>query len=108
MTRAAVLCISVLLSGAVATRAQHAAKAGAGDATAGEAVFQRNCVMCHSVTQDVKIVGPSLYSVMRGPHAHKAAEVHEIVVKGKGQMPAMGDRLSEQELTDLMAYLRKL
>ena len=96
----------MVLAGSVAVGAQ-ATHAGKGDAVAGETTFQRRCVMCHSLTPDVKIVGPSLYSEMRGPHAHTAASVREIIVNGKGQMPPMGKQLTDAEIADVLAYLRK-
>lgn len=89
-------------------QATHASKrAAVGDAEAGQEIFQRRCIMCHSLSPGVKIVGPSLYSEMRGPHPHTAAAVREIIVNGKGQMPAMGKQLTDQEIADVLAYLRK-
>ena len=106
MHRSFLVAGAAVLSGSVSLGAQatHAAK---GDAAAGETTFQRRCVMCHSLSPDVKIVGPSLYSEMRGAHAHTAAYVRETIVNGKGQMPPMGKQLTDQELADVLAYLRK-
>lgn len=87
-------------------QATHSAKRPAGDAAAGETVFGRRCVMCHSLSPGVKIVGPSLYSEMRGPHARTVAQVREVIVKGKGQMPAMGPQMTDQEIADVLAYVR--
>ena len=66
---------AMAVAGSIAIQAQatHVVKRAAGDGEAGEATFQRRCVMCHSLSSDVKIVGPSLYSEMRGPHAQTAA-----------------------------------
>lgn len=88
-------------------QAAHASKRAAGDAVAGQETFQRRCVMCHSLSPGVKIVGPSLFSEMHGPHAHTAAAVREIIVNGKGQMPPMGKQLTDGEIADVLAYLRK-
>lgn len=93
--------------GTAGAQATHTGSKTAGDATAGEAVFQRRCVMCHSLSPEVKIVGPSLYSEMRGPHARTAAVVRETIVNGKGQMPPMGKQLTDQEIADVLQYLRK-
>ena len=87
-------------------QAAHAAKPVAGDAEAGQTVFQHHCVMCHAVTPDTKIVGPSLYSEMRGPHAKSSGAVRQVIVHGKGQMPALGPQLSDMDVADLLAYLR--
>lgn len=95
------------LGAGAGAQATHAGNKVAGDAAAGETTFQRRCVMCHSLSPEVKIVGPSLYSEMRGPHARTAASVREIVVNGKGQMPPMGKQLTDQEIADVLVYLRK-
>ena len=89
-------------------QAHHPASQGAADSDAGATVFQHYCTMCHSVEPGVKIVGPSLYAVMKGPHANSASTVRGIIAKGKGQMPPMGDKLAEQDIANLLAYLRKL
>ena len=95
------------LSTRVGAQDTHASKKTAGDAVAGEATFQRRCVMCHSLQPDVKIVGPSLHSELRGPHARTVASAREIIVNGKGQMPPMGKQLTDEEIADVLAYLRK-
>ncbi len=74
----------------------------------GQVVFQHTCVMCHSTQPGVKIVGPSLASVLRGPHANQTHAVREIVLNGKGKMPAEKGKLSDQQIADLLAYLRTL
>lgn len=98
-----------LLAGGSRLEAQatHAGKRAAADAEAGEGTFQRRCVMCHSLSPDVKIVGPSLYSEMRGPRARTAAYVRETIVNGKGLMPPMGKQMTDHEIADVLAYLRK-
>lgn len=100
---AATLFISLPISG----RAQ-ASHAAAGKTEDGQTVFQHTCVMCHSTQPGVKIVGPSLASVLRGPHAGNTRAVREIILNGKGRMPAEKDKLSDQQIADLLAYLRTL
>ena len=78
------------------------------DVTAGATVFQHSCVMCHAITPNVKIVGPSLYSVMRGPRALPAKTVTGIVWNGKGRMPGFRQKLSNADTADLLAYLHGL
>lgn len=104
----AIFTLTLFMAGLFSSgQATHAVKHVTGDPEAGQQTFQHNCVMCHALTPDTKIVGPSLYSEMRGPHAKSAAAVREVVVHGKNQMPAMGSKLSDQDIADLLAYLRK-
>ncbi len=94
---------------ALQAQATHVAKrTPAGNASDGGEVFQRQCVMCHSSEPNTKIVGPSLYHVMKGPHPVTTRAVQEITANGKGTMPSFRDKLTEQQLADLLAYLRTL
>lgn len=105
----------------VATRSQ------AGDAQAGALVFSQNgCAMCHAVTT-TKLVGPGLAGVLTVagptypagvdyggalPNGQPRTEDNVatwIVKGGRGQIGMMPSRrLSEQELADVLAYLRTL
>ena len=90
------------------TGVAHAAVPVAGKADAGAASFKRYCAGCHSVDPDHKLMGPNLCSEMRGPHRKATKDVRDIIVEGSGHMPRFGSLLSEQELTDLLAYIRTL
>lgn len=74
-----------------------------GDATAGESVFaSAGCGGCHRLqaANATGAVGPSL------DEAKPPLElVVERVTKGKGAMPAFEDRLSEQQIRDVAAYV---
>ena len=100
--------LAVLSLASVTLQAQSSKRAPAGDAAGGGEVFQRQCVMCHSSEPDVKIVGPSLYHVMKGPHALTPRAVQQITADGKGTMPSFRDKLTNQQVVDLVAYLRTL
>ena len=81
---------------------QPAAVVASGDPTAGKQVFAQNCAACHGEDGG----GGS------GPNLHQESYTDpEIVVNqvrnGGGGMPAFGDRLSEQELADVTAYVAK-
>jgi mono/diheme cytochrome c family protein len=86
----------------------HAVGPAAGKATAGAESFKRYCAGCHSIDPDHKLMGPSLCSEMKGPHRKTTKDVRDIIVQGSGHMPRFGSLLSEQELTDLLAYIRTL
>ena len=104
----AVLGLAAVFAPLRAQVAHTSKRASAGDAAGGGDVFQRQCVMCHSSEPDTKIVGPSLYHVMRGPHAMTTRAVQEITANGKGTMPSFRDKLTDQQVVDLIAYLRTL
>ncbi len=64
----ALVCLLAALGSAA--HASRASKVSAtGNVADGEAVFQQNCVMCHSSEPEIKIVGPSLYHITKGAHA---------------------------------------
>lgn len=102
---------SILIFGmpsGVLAQSSHTASHAAGSVNEGQVVFQHTCVMCHSTQSGVKIVGPSLASVLSGPHAGATHAIREIILNGKGKMPAEKGKLSDQQMADLIAYLRTL
>lgn len=85
---------------------------GKGDAAKGKEVYEQ-CGVCHSADTDEKKMGPSLkglYKKEKMANGQKPtdASVLSIVNKGKGSMPAFADVLSDEEKTDLLAYLRTI
>ncbi|MGL6279187.1 MAG: cbb3-type cytochrome c oxidase subunit I [Gaiella sp.] len=76
---------------------------GGGDEAAGAEVFaSAGCGGCHVFTPAGSIgeVGPSLDETTLGPD-----EIAALVVAGKGGMPSFSERLSEEEIADLAAYV---
>jgi mono/diheme cytochrome c family protein len=76
-----------------------------GDAAAGEAVFaSAGCGGCHvlSAAGSNGTVGPSLDAATPAE-----ALVVERVTNGKGAMPPFADRLSEQQIADVAAYVHE-
>jgi cytochrome c len=78
----------------------------------GKEVFEQ-CAVCHSATTDQKKMGPSLKGLYKKPklangQAPSDASILAMVNKGKGSMPAFADVLSNDEKTDLLAYLKTL
>ena len=107
-TLALALLLAAGTTSRVVAQSSHAASHASGKVEDGQLVFQHTCVMCHSTRPGVKIVGPSLAAVLSGPHAGATHAVHEIILNGKGKMPAEKGKLSDQQMADLMAYLRTL
>ena len=86
--------------------AQPAARPSAGNVVAGKTLFQQQCGACHEFAR----VAP----LLSGPGSLKgyqsdASLVQKIRAGGTTGMPAYGTaRLSDAQLTDLVAYLRSL
>ncbi len=54
------------------------------DPKAGEAFAKTICVICHSVNEGgPAIIGPNLYNVVGGPHAHMAGYAYSAAMKSK-------------------------
>lgn len=98
-----------------------ASNSGAGDPTNGKALFtSTGCASCHSPGSD-QIVGPGLAGIVngKGPYGDKlpngkpitdANLIEWIKIGGVGkigQMPG-NNTLSDQELADIVAYLKTL
>ncbi|MHB1006904.1 MAG: c-type cytochrome [Chloroflexota bacterium] len=90
---------------APAATAVAVAPAG-GNVDNGRQLFQQNCNACHP--NGDQGVGPTLHGVgFRGQFPDDASVV-QIVANGRGGMPAFGSRLSPQQITDMVAYMRSL
>lgn len=78
----------------------------------GESLFKAKCAMCHgpdgagktTMGQALKI--PDLHS----PEVQKLsdAELTQIVTKGKNKMPAYEEKLSKEQITQLVGFIRDL
>ena len=84
----------------------------------GALVFDNNCSVCHSPDTDEVIIGPSLKGFFRGTPAPLAeggqplpqtdAAVRRMIQEGNSNMPPLGSDLTEQQITDVIAYLHTL
>lgn len=77
-------------------------EASGGDPAAGEAVFAENCAACHGETGHGGAAGPDLRTM---PLAQTEAGAIKQVTNGGGGMPAFGGQLSEEEISDVAAYV---
>jgi heme/copper-type cytochrome/quinol oxidase subunit 2 len=82
---------------------EGAAEGGAtADAAAGEEVFSENCSICHGATGHGGNGGPDLTTM---PKAKEQAGAEEQVTNGGGGMPPFGGTLSEEEISNVAAYV---
>lgn len=72
----------------------------------GAAIFKKSCSVCHNLSGREVKTGPSLAAVLRPPSASSERRVRRIVADGKGTMPAFKDRLSAEEMSRLIEFLR--
>ena len=73
-----------------------------GDSAAGEAVFTANCTSCHPADGSEGF-GPALSEEVP---EHSDEDILDQVINGEGSMPPFGDALTDQQMADLLAYLR--
>jgi cytochrome c2 len=88
-------------------------------AKAGLKVFEDQCTMCHYADQAKNKIGPGLKGVLKNkelPFSHKpatVANVREQIEKGNAQgkpmpMPPFAGKLSEKDMSNLIAYMKTL
>ena len=93
-------------------------KQAAGDAAKGKEVFGENCALCHDPESNDALVGPGLKGLFSWP-PHKLSDgterdketeesVRKQITEGGGAMQAVGADFSEEQLSNLIAYLKTL
>jgi mono/diheme cytochrome c family protein len=74
--------------------------------------FKANCTLCHSANgSGDSPTGKAMHAKdLRSDEVKKEpdAALSEIITKGKGKMPAFGAKLSADDVTKMVAYLRTL
>jgi cytochrome c len=100
------------LSLAIAVAASTALAAKKGDPDKGKEVFQQ-CTPCHNADSTEKKMGPGLkglFSKEKLNNGKKPTDenVRAQIDEGGNGMPAYKEMLSEDEKTDLIAYLKTL
>ena len=77
-----------------------------------EKIYKTNCVLCHAA--DGSGSSPSGKALgakdLRSDMVQKKtdAEIAELIMQGKGKMPAFGKKLKPEDVTKLVAYIRAL
>ena len=79
----------------------------------GYAVFQSHCSRCHYANSEEGFHGPGLQGLYKQKYLPSGAPANDdrvtsAILHGRGMMPAFGNDLNEQQLSDLIAYLRTL
>ncbi len=104
----------VLAAGQGKPAAQASQKpAGKGSIAAGKTVFEQQCSLCHEAKSREKKMGPGLKSLykrgklMNGKPANDE-NVQAMVINGQNAMPPFKGLLTEEEIRNLLAYLKTL
>jgi outer membrane protein assembly factor BamB/mono/diheme cytochrome c family protein len=74
------------------------------EASAGARLYQANCASCHGADGSGG-QGPAIGAGLAAAK-YDVAQLSTIVTEGKGGMPALGDRLSAGEVTEVATYVR--
>ncbi len=78
----------------------------------GAAVYRSNCVICHGGDGSGNTALGKKYKVrdLKSPEAQKAtdAELSELISKGKKPMPGFASRLKDDQIHQLISYVREL
>lgn len=79
----------------------------------GYQVYQQDCASCHYADHTGDLHGPSLYALYHKKYLPSGApaddaRVSAAIMDGHGIMPGFGSQISNQQLQDLLAYLRTL
>ncbi len=100
-----VLLILTLAFVEIATNSQMAIADTATNPTAAE-VFSANCAGCHINGSNIIRRGKNLkQKALKKYGMDSIANISNLVTNGKGIMPAYKDRLSEQQIIDVSAYV---
>jgi mono/diheme cytochrome c family protein len=88
---------------------------GAGNADKGKDIFEQNCGVCHNADSTERKMGPGLKGLyQKAALVNKKkvtdANVLDFINKGSSEkgMPSFADQLTDQEKTNLVAYLKTL
>jgi len=84
----------------------------AGAQETGESLFKAKCAMCHGPDGAAKT---SMGQALKIPDLHSQdvqklsdAELTQIITKGKNKMPGYEDKLSKEQITQLVGFIRDL
>jgi cytochrome c len=84
-----------------------------GDAAKGKMVFEENCAVCHNADSEERKIGPGFKGLFKHPKlangkAVNDANVLDMIKTGGNGMPSYADIISDDEKTNVIAYLKTL
>lgn len=84
-----------------------------GDTAKGKDKFEANCSGCHNADSEETKVGPGLKGLFKRETLHNGKKVTEdnvqaLINEGGGGMPSFAGMLTDNEIKDVIAYLKTL
>lgn len=78
----------------------------------GATTFKSSCAMCHGTTGSGNTPAGKHFGAqdLRGEQVKSLtdAQIEQVISDGRNAMPAYGKRLSTEQITELMQYIREL
>jgi mono/diheme cytochrome c family protein len=75
-------------------------------------IFKANCEMCHGANGSGNTgPGKAFHAKdLRSDEVQKQSDValNEVITKGRGKMPAFGEKIKPDDVRELVAYIRSL
>ena len=80
---------------------------------AGRRVYDARCAECHYAYSSRDLRGPSMHGLCKKPFMSSGIpanddRITDIILMGRAKMPGFRQKMTEQQLTDLLAYLHTL
>lgn len=79
----------------------------------GYRIYASRCAGCHYSNSESSLHGPGLQGLYKKKYLPSGAPANDhrvtaVILQGRTMMPAFGNNLDEQQLSDLLAYLHTL
>lgn len=112
MSKTASLFCTMILAAGVAVGADEKKASAKGDVAKGKEVFEQ-CGACHDTETGEKKMGPSLKGLstrkkLANGKANTDANLKAVIHNGGNGMPAYADLLTDEEKTNVLAYIKTL
>jgi mono/diheme cytochrome c family protein len=79
----------------------------------GERLYKTSCAACHHADSTGALNGPGMQGIFKNRYLPSGApandeRVHEVIVRGRRNMPGFGQIFDEAQIRDIIAYMRTL
>jgi mono/diheme cytochrome c family protein len=79
----------------------------------GERLYKTTCAACHHADSAAPLNGPGMQGIFKARYLPSGApandeRVHEVIVRGRRNMPGFGQVFDETQIRDIIAYMRTL